>query len=110
MNIIMPPIGMLLGGVNSSDLYVTLDGQSYPSLVAAKAAGAPVIAYGSFINTIIEFLIVALALFFLIKEINKMKREKPSLSRTQKECPFCKESIPMEAVRCSHCTSALSKA
>ncbi|MDD1752482.1 MAG: large-conductance mechanosensitive channel protein MscL [Methanotrichaceae archaeon] len=108
-DIIMPPIGMLLGGVNFADLYITLNGQSYPSLVAAKAAGAPVIAYGSFINTIIEFLIVALALFFLIKAINRMKRQAPPAAPNTKECPFCKENIPKDAVRCSHCTSDLSK-
>ena len=108
-DVIMPPIGMLLGGVNFSDLFITLNGQSYASIVEAKAAGAPVIAYGSFINTIIEFLIVALALFFVIKGINKMKREKPPAEPNTKECPFCKESIPKEAVRCSHCTSDLSK-
>jgi large conductance mechanosensitive channel len=109
-DIIMPPIGMLMGGVNFSDLYITLNGQSYPSLVAAKTAGAPVIAYGSFINTIIEFLIVALVLFFLIKAINRMKRQAPPAAPNTKKCPFCKENISKDAVRCSHCTSDFSNA
>ncbi len=109
-DIIMPPIGMLLGGVNFADLFVSLDGKSYPSLAAATAAGAPVIAYGSFINVIIEFLIIALALFFIIKAINRLKREEPPAAPNTKDCPYCKESIAKEAVRCPHCTSDLAKA
>lgn len=109
-DIIMPPIGMLLGGVNFADLFVSLDGKSYPSLAAATAAGAPVIAYGSFINVIIEFLIIALALFFIIKAINRLKREEPPAAPNTKDCPYCKESISKEAVRCPHCTSDLAKA
>ncbi len=108
-DIIMPPIGMLLGGVNFTDLFVSLDGKSYPSLAAATAAGAPVIAYGSFINVIIEFLIIALALFFIIKAINRLKREEPPAAPDTKDCPYCKESISKEAVRCPHCTSDLAK-
>jgi large conductance mechanosensitive channel len=109
-DIIMPPIGMLLGGVNFADLFISLDGKSYPSLAAATAAGAPVIAYGSFINVIIEFLIIALALFFMIKAINRLKREEPPAPPNTKDCPYCKESIAKEAVRCPHCTSDLAKA
>jgi large conductance mechanosensitive channel len=108
-DIIMPPIGMALGGVNFADLFVSLDGQSYASLALAQAAGAPIIAYGSFINVIIEFLIVALALFFLIKTINRLKRKEeaapPALNT--KNCPYCAETIPKAAVRCPHCTSNL---
>jgi large conductance mechanosensitive channel len=108
-DIIMPPIGMLLGGVNFTDLFVSLDGKSYASLEIAQAAGAPVIAYGSFINVIIEFLIIALALFFIIKAINRLKRQEPPAEPNTKDCPYCKESIPKEAVRCPHCTSDLAK-
>ncbi len=104
-DVIMPPIGMLTGGVNFTDLFVALNGQSYESLEAAKAAGAPVVAYGSFINTIIEFLIIALALFFIIKAINRLKRQEPPAPPNTKDCPYCKESIPKGAVRCPHCTS-----
>ncbi len=108
-DVIMPPIGMLLGGVNFADLFVSLDGMSYASLEAAKAAGAPVLAYGSFINTIIEFLIIALALFFVIKTINRLKRQEPPAPPNTKDCPYCKESIPKEAIRCPRCTSDLAK-
>lgn len=108
-DIIMPPIGMLLGGVNFADLFVSLDGMSYASLEVAKAAGAPVIAYGSFINVIIEFLIIALALFFIIKSINRLKRQEPSAPPNTKDCPYCKESIPKGAIRCPRCTSDLAK-
>ncbi len=108
-DVIMPPIGMLLGGVNFADLFVSLDGMSYASLEAAKAAGAPVLAYGSFINTIIEFLIIALALFFIIKSINRLKRQEPPAPPNTKDCPYCKESIPKEAIRCPRCTSDLAK-
>jgi large conductance mechanosensitive channel len=110
-DVIMPPIGMALGGVNFTDLFISLDGQTYASLDVAKAAGAPVIAYGSFINVIIEFLIVALALFFLIKAINRLKRKEeaaPPAPPNTKDCPFCAESIPKAAIRCPHCTSDLS--
>ena len=109
-DIIMPPIGMLLGGVNFTDLFISLDGKSYASLEIAQAAGAPVIAYGAFINIIIEFLIIALALFFVIKAINRLKRQEPPAEPNTKDCPYCKESIPKEAVRCPHCTSDLDKA
>jgi large conductance mechanosensitive channel len=108
-DIIMPPIGMLLGGVNFTDLFISLDGKSYASLEIAQAAGAPVIAYGSFINVIIEFLIIALALFFMIKAINRLKRQEPPAPPNTKDCPYCKESIPKEAVRCPRCTSDLAK-
>jgi len=107
-DVIMPPIGLLLGGVDFSNLYVSLNGQTYASLDAAKLAGAPTINYGVFINTVIEFLIVALALFFIIKSVNSMKRnEVPPPPPNTKECQFCKESIPKDAIRCPHCTSDL---
>jgi large conductance mechanosensitive channel len=109
-DIIMPPIGMLLGGVNFSDLFISLDGQSYTSLEVAQAAGAPVIAYGQFINVVIEFLIIALVLFFMIKGINKLKRQQLPPEPNTKDCPYCKESIPKGAVRCPRCTSDLTKA
>ncbi len=107
-DILMPPIGMLLGGVNFNDLYISLDGQSYPSLDVARAAGAPVVAYGSFINVIIEFLIIALVLFIMIKAINRLKRQQPPAPPNTKDCPYCKETIPKEAVRCPHCTSDIA--
>jgi large conductance mechanosensitive channel len=108
-DIIMPPIGMLLGKVNFSNLFVSLDGNSYASLEAAKEVGASTLNYGLFINTIINFLIVALAIFFIIKWVNKLstKKEEAPAEPTTKDCPYCQTSIPIKATRCSHCTSQL---
>jgi large conductance mechanosensitive channel len=107
-DILMPPLGLALGQVDFKDLFVTLNGQAFPSLAAAKAAGAPVIAYGQFINTIINFLIVAFAIFLIVKQANRFKKpaEAPAAPST-KECPFCASSIAMKATRCPHCTSEL---
>jgi large conductance mechanosensitive channel len=108
-DIIMPPIGLVLGNVNFADLFVSLKGQAFPSLAAAKEAGAPVIAYGNFINTIINFLIVAFVIFLLVRAINRMQREPKAATKepTTKECPYCKTSIPLHATRCPNCTSVL---
>jgi large conductance mechanosensitive channel len=107
-DVIMPPIGMLMGGINFGDLFVALDGKSYASLAAAQAAAAPTINYGLFINAIINFLIVALAIFLLIRQVNALKKKPAPPEPNSKECPFCKESIPKAAVKCSHCTSDLT--
>ncbi len=107
-DVIMPPIGYALSGVNFQDLYFSLNGQHYPSLAAALQAGAPVIAYGLVINDIIDFLIVALVLFLIVKWLNRLSS--PPTKKGQpadKECPYCKESIPFEATRCPECTSHL---
>ncbi len=93
-DIVMPPLGMFLGKVNFSDLFISLDGKSYASLVAAQAAGAPTINYGVFINTIINFIIVALAIFFVIRQVNAMKRKPAPPEPNKKDCPYCRESIP----------------
>ncbi|VVB72903.1 Large-conductance mechanosensitive channel [uncultured archaeon] len=106
-DIIMPPLGLILGNVNFTDLFISLDGKSYASLAVAQAAGAPTINYGLFINTIINFIIVALAIFIVIRRVNEMKRKPEPAKPNTKECPFCKESIPKNAVKCSHCTSDL---
>ena len=103
-DILMPPLGLLLGRVDFSNLFINLSGQSYPSLAAARAAGAPVIAYGSFINTIIEFLIVSLALFLIIRQVNKIMGAKTP----PKDCPYCYSKIPANATRCPDCTSELT--
>ncbi len=107
-DVIMPPIGMLLGGINFADMFVALDGKTYATLAEAQAAAAPTINYGLFINSIISFIIVALAIFVLIKQINAMKKQPASPEPNSKECPYCKESIPKAAVKCSHCTSDLN--
>jgi len=111
-DIIMPPIGILLSKVDFSSLFIVLkDGKvagPYDSIAAAKAAGAVTINYGVFVNTIISFLIVAFAVFLLIRNINKLKREKEApVVPTTKECPFCLSVIPIKATRCAHCISEL---
>jgi large conductance mechanosensitive channel len=106
-DVIMPPIGMIMGGINFADLFIVLDGKTYASLAAAQAAAAPTINYGLFINAIINFLIVTLAIFMLIRQVNAAKKKPAPPEPNSKECPFCKESIPKAAVKCSHCTSDL---
>ncbi len=107
-DILMPPLGLLTGGMNFSDLFISLNGRSYESLAAAQAAGAPTINYGVFINTVINFLIVALAIFLLIRQVNAMKKKPEPPAPDTKNCPYCKESISLAAVRCPHCTSDLN--
>ena len=106
-DVIMPPIGMIMGGTNFADMFIALDGKTYASLAAAQAVAAPTINYGLFINTIINFIIVALAIFVLIRQVNAAKKKPAPPEPNSKECPFCKESIPKAAVKCSHCTSDL---
>ncbi len=106
-DVIMPPLGMLLGKVNFTDLFVPLDGKTYASLQAAKDAGAPTLNYGLFINNIIDFLIVALVIFLVVRAINKMKKPAPNAAPTTKECPHCCSTIPIKATRCPNCTSEL---
>jgi large conductance mechanosensitive channel len=102
-DILMPPIGLALKGVDFTNLFVSLTGQSYPSLAAAKAAGAPTVNYGIFVNTIISFVIVAFAMFMIVRQT---ARYRPPASPTR-ECPFCLTAIPLRATRCAHCTSNL---
>jgi large conductance mechanosensitive channel len=106
-DVIMPPIGMIMGGMNFADMFVALDGKTYATLAAAQAAAAPTINYGLFINAIINFIIVALAIFLLIRQVNEAKKKPAPPEPNSKECPFCEESIPKAAVKCSHCTSDL---
>ncbi len=108
-DVIMPPIGLLLGRVDFSDLFVDLSGASYPSLTAARDAGAPVIAYGTFVNTIIEFTIIAFAVFMLVRQVNRLKdrfKEEPAAA-TEKNCPRCLSAIPLAATKCKYCTADL---
>ena len=107
-DIIMPPIGMLMGGINFADMFFALDGKTYATLAEAQTAAAPTINYGLFINAVISFLIVALAVFILIRQVNALKKKPAPPEPNTKECPFCKESIPKAAVKCSHCTSDLN--
>ena len=111
-DVIMPPIGLLVGNVDFSNLFINLSGQSYASLAAAKAAGAPVVAIGVFLNSVFDFFIVAFVIFLLIRQVNRMKRqtEVPAVAPITRDCPFCWSSIPMKATRCPHCTSELKAA
>lgn len=111
-DIIMPPIGLLLGNVDFANLFISLDGVAYESLAAAQEAGAPTLNYGLFINTIINFLIIAFVMFVLIRQINRIeaarqKGEEEALP-SEKTCPYCKSSVPIEATRCKFCTSELN--
>ena len=106
-DIIMPPVGLVLNGVDFKDLFISLNGQAFPSLAAAQAAGAPTLNYGNFINNVIDFLIVALVIFLLIRMINRLKRPAPAPEATTKECPYCHTTIPLKATRCPNCTSEL---
>lgn len=106
-DIMMPPIGMLLGKLDFSNLFLSLSGEAYPSLAAAKAAGAATLNYGLFVNQVIDFTIVAFVLFIVIKQVNRLKRQPAPASPTTKECPFCLSSIAIKATRCPHCTSEL---
>jgi large conductance mechanosensitive channel len=112
-DVLMPPVGLLMGKVDFSSLFVSLNGQMYPSLAAAKAAGAPTLNYGVFLNTLLDFVIVAFVIFMVIKQINRLKRQEPAApaaAPSTKECPFCFSGIPVQAIRCAHCTSELSQA
>ncbi len=107
-NVLMPPIGLLLGRVDFANLFIPLDGKTYPSLAAALDAGAPVIAYGQLINDIINFLIVAFVVFLLVRWFNSMKKPaKAEEAPSTKECPYCASTIPIKATRCPDCTSQL---
>lgn len=109
-DVLMPPLGLLTGGLDFSGLYLNLSGEEYATLAAAKEAGAPTINYGLFINSVVSFLIVSFAVFVLVKQYNKLLRKPapaPAAEPTEKACPYCKFSIPIEASRCGHCTSEL---
>lgn len=106
-DILMPPLGLIMGKVNFADLFINLSGKPYPTVAAAKAAGAPTINYGMFINTIIDFVIVAFAIYLMIQQVNRMKQKPAEAPPVTKDCPFCCSAIPVKAVRCPHCTSSL---
>jgi large conductance mechanosensitive channel len=106
-DIIMPLLGQLLGKVNFTDLFISLNGTKYASLADAQAAGAATVNYGVFINAIIDFLIVAFVIFLIVKQINRMKKAPAPAAATTKECPYCFTQIPIPATRCPHCTSEL---
>ncbi len=108
-DILMPPLGLLLGKVDFNSLYINMSGTPYASLAEAQAAGAPTLNYGVFINTIINFVIVAAAIFLIIRLANRLQRLRPSEkpAPTTKECPYCISIIPIKATRCPNCTSEI---
>jgi large conductance mechanosensitive channel len=103
-DVLMPPIGLLLGKVDFSNLFVNLSGKSYETLSSAKAAGAATLNYGIFVNTVIDFIILALAIFLMVRQVNRLKRQAEPSTRA---CPYCLSKIPIKATRCPHCTSEL---
>ena len=111
-DVLMPPIGLLLGKLDFSSLFLDLSGQGHATLAAATAAGAPTVNYGLFLNTVIDFVIVAFVIFLLIRQVNRLKRkeEAPAGAPSTKDCPYCATAIPIKAVRCPSCTSDLKAA
>ena len=110
-DILMPPIGLLMGRVDFSSLFINLSGQPQPSLVAAKAVGAPTVNYGVFLQTVLDFLIIAVVIFLIVKQVNRFKRPgAPPVPEATRACPYCLSDIPMKASRCSHCTADIKAA
>ena len=104
-DILMPPIGLLFGKVDFSSLFISLNGKKYATLALAQEAGAPTINYGLFLNNVIDFIIIAFAIFLLIRTINRMQKPAPAADPTTKTCPQCATEIPINAKRCPNCTS-----
>lgn len=111
-DVLMPPIGLLMGGADFSDLFINLGDGTYATLAEAQEAGAPVVAYGAFLNRVIDFLIVAFVIFLVVKQMNRLQRkeEGPAPEPTEKTCPHCATAIPVAATKCPHCTSSLQAA
>jgi large conductance mechanosensitive channel len=106
-DILMPPVGLLLGGMDFTNLFITLKGPAAATLADAQKAGAVTLNYGLFINTLINFLIVAFAIFLVVRAANQMKAKPAPAAPNTKDCPYCLSAIPLKATRCPHCTSDL---
>jgi large conductance mechanosensitive channel len=109
-DILMPPIGLILGKVDFSNLYLNLSDASFATLADAQKAGVPIVKYGAFINTIIDFLIVSFIIFLVVRSANRLQKrlqEEPKAAPSTKECPYCISTIPIKATRCAHCTAEL---
>ena len=104
-DVLMPPLGLLMGKVDFSSLFINLSGTPQPSLTAAKAAGAPTINYGVFLQATFDFIIIAFVIFLLVKQVNRLKKPAPTAAPTTKDCPHCLSAIPVKATKCAHCTS-----
>ena len=108
-DVLMPPIGLLLGRVDFSSLFVNLSGASFPSVAAAKAAGAPTLNYGLFLQAIVDFVIVGFVIFLLVRQVNRWTRPATApAAPTTRDCPYCLSAIPIKATRCAHCTADVS--
>ena len=110
-DVVMPIIGRMLGGVDFKHLYLNLGDKAFETLEAAEKAGAPIVKYGAFINSVVDFVIIAFAIFMAIKVMNRLKRAEeapPAAEPTTRECPHCLSAIPLKATRCPHCTSQLA--
>ena len=106
-DVLMPPLGLVFGGVDFKELFVDLSGGGYHTLAEATASGAPTLRYGLFLNTIVNFGIVALTIFLLVRQLGRIFPRKPSDTPVTRECPFCLSAIPLNARRCAHCTSEI---
>jgi len=109
-DIVMPPIGLAMGNVDFTNLFVDLSGKGFATLKEAQDAGAPTVNYGMFLNTILDFVIVAFVIFLLIRQMNKLKKEAPAAAPSTRDCPFCLTGMPIKATRCPHCTSQITAA
>jgi len=107
-DILMPPVGRLVGHVDFSNLFISLNGVHYDTLAAAKAAGAATLNYGMFLNTVINFLIVAFAIFILVRQVNRLMPTPAPAPPAMRNCPYCLTPIPVNATKCAHCTSQLA--
>ena len=104
-DVLMPPIGLLMGKVDFSSLFLNLSTTPQPSLAAAKAAGTPTVNYGVFLQTVFDFIIIAFVIFLLVKQVNRLKKPDAPAAATTKDCPLCLSPIPIKATKCAHCTS-----
>jgi large conductance mechanosensitive channel len=109
-DVLMPPVGLLLGGVDFQNLFLNLSGKHYATLAEAKAAGAATLNYGVFLNTVIDFLIVAFVIYLVTRQLARFKKPEPVAAPTTRQCPFCDTAISLKASRCPHCTSEVKAA
>lgn len=107
-DVLMPPLGLVLGKVNFTSLFISLTGESYPSLAAAKEAGAPTLNYGMFLQQTFDFIILAFVVFLFVRQINRFKAKPPAEAPKTRDCPLCLSSIPKQATKCAHCTADVS--
>jgi len=106
-DVLMPPLGLMMGKVDFSSLFLNLSGTPQPSLAAAKVSGAPTVNYGVFLQTVFDFIIIAFVIFILVKQVNRFKKEPAAGPPTTKDCPQCLSTIPIKATKCAHCTSSV---